>query len=180
MERKITSRIMQKINGGIMKIVLGTIVGLFLIYPSQIKAAVYGEFGTAIAHQIKTIETGAKNIEFGWTDSIYWGRYQVGLGGWEDKSGVPGVEGSLYGQLSFGLEPDLEGAYINYHIGPSFISQTDSMLGSRWQIFQEIGFGVKDYRDIRIGIVIKHWSNGAWWGNGVNSGRNFLNLRVQF
>lgn len=143
-------------------------------------ADIYGEFGTSIAHQTKSVETGAKNIEFGFANGIHWGRFQIGVGGWEDHSAFPGVKGSVYSQTSFGLEPDLGKLYINYHIGPSLISTPDTMLGSRWQIFQELGAGLKDYRNIRIGIVVKHWSNGAWWGNGINKGRNFVNLRIQF
>jgi len=144
-------------------------------------ADVYVEFGTAIAHaNDRHIETGSKNIEFGYTNPLHWGRFQAGLGGWEDRSGWPGAEGSIYGQTSFGIEPDLGEWYVNYHIGPSYISTPDTMLGSRWQIFQELGLGVVDWHGRRIGIVIKHWSNGAWWGRRINKGRNFLNLRVQF
>ena len=153
-------------------------VALFVLGAAAARADVYGEFGIGISHPARAVESGAKNVELGYTNGIHWGRFQAGLGGWVDKSGHPGARNSAYTQFSMGLEPDLGKWFVNYFFGPSYVLRTDALLGSHWQFFQEVGIGVKDYRGIRLGIVAKHLSNA-----GIirpNKGRNFINLRVQF
>jgi hypothetical protein len=138
----------------------------------------YYEFGAGIANQTQQSYSDVKLGEIG---RVHEGKTFVlhyALGGWEDSSGWPGAKSAGYITTMLGWEPKFSDKfYINYSIGPMFLYPTDSVEGGSFQVAQELGFGVKDYRNVRLGFAIRHFSDGD--AVEPNYGRNFFVIRVQ-
>ncbi len=129
---------------------------------------------------IKFIETGVSG-EYGRM------AYTLGLGGWSDSSGYkvkaenwtsPEVSNSAFVEMLMGVEPYADRFYMTYKAGPAIITNTDCLLGSNIQVAHEFGLGMKDLRGVKVGLVLKHFSNA-----GIvkpNVGRDFIGLRVEF
>lgn len=147
---------------------------------SAINAAYYGEFGVAAAHKSQELSQ-VKFVEFGvqkpLTKSF---DTRLGIGGWSDKTSYPNVRNSIYGTYQFMLQtkPVQGGMYAHYAVGPSVISHPDSLLGSHLQVCHTVGFGIADVREVRIGLVYKHFSNAGL--KRPNSGRDLVGIEVQF
>jgi len=104
--------------------------------------------------------------------------YILEAGGWKDPGHFPGAKPALYTSAAIGLDLRLHEKYASYFIGPSILSDHDTILGSNYQVFHKFSFGVRDERDRRIGFFIKHWSNAGL--TKINYGRNFAGLEVAF
>ncbi len=157
---------------------------LLLLLSGFANADIYAQWGVASQHP-----AGAKNLsDIKFIESGAFGKlggkaaYSLGLGGWTDKSnyvhGDIKARNALYALAMIGVEPQSEHMYMSYKIGPAVISRTDALLGSNIQIAQEIGIGMKDDSGVRVGIVVKHFSNAGL--TDINEGRNFLGIQVGF
>lgn len=148
---------------------------------TYIHSEVYTEFGISVEHPSKSDRTDSKNIEFGYTDSIKRFEYRMGVGGWTDETRYRDlVLGSLYVQTSIGIEIQPHGVpiIVSYFVGPAYIARTDVILGSNLQIYQSIGVFLDGRDNKRIGVAVKHFSNGGL--KRPNTGRNFVVLQIQF
>lgn len=140
----------------------------------------YGEFGGCLAHAAGSKLGDAKYVEFGYGEQLNTFDWQIGVGGWADNTAKPtwDVNNAVYTQAQLGLETRREGLYVSYFLGPAYISKTDALLGSNFQISHTLGIGIVDSRGVHIGLVVKHMSNA-----GVvrpNWGRQWAGVRVQF
>ncbi len=171
-----------------------------------ISAPVFGntfaQWGVEPEHPSGKSLDAVKFVEFGKSGEEGKLAYTVGVGGWIDNTGYTGSAGvsaptvktdhfqmkggelqekarsSAFVEALFGVEPKSDHFYMSYKLGPAFITNTDALLGSNVQCGHEFGFGMRDVRDVRVGIVIKHFSNA-----GIvrpNLGRNFLGMRLEF
>lgn len=85
---------------------------------------------------------------------------------------------SPFVEMLFGVEPKSKHLYMSYKLGPAIIMYPDALLGSHIQISHELGVGMRDDRDVRVGIVLKHFSNAGLVKPNV--GRDFVLLRIEF
>ncbi len=154
------------------------VLGFIYLLVGRSDAAVYGEWGITHADKNAKCDSDVKFVEFGHTRSYHTFEFTQGVGGWADATHAPGTRGSLYVHTSLGLEPHLNGFYLNYQLGPAYITSPDSNLASNFQVHHELGFGLHDVRGVRIGVVLKHFSNGGMVL--PNKGRNFVGLRAGF
>lgn len=140
----------------------------------------YGEIGIALAHPYTYNWDKVRIIEFGYMADLN-KTFQVrgNIGGWSDRSEYRRlVHDAVYQSLQLGLETKVVGTYLEYYIGPAIISNRDTMLGSYFQITQELGIGKRDARGVKIGIAWKHFSNAGM--SKINKGRNFIVLKAEF
>lgn len=139
----------------------------------------YGEFGIAVVHPYTYNWDKIKTVEFGLVgDGPGDFTIRTNIGGWSDRCEYRRlVHDSLYQSLQIGVETKTVGTYAEYYIGPALISNRDSLLGSHFQIAQEIGIGRRDERGVKIGLAIKHFSNAGL--SKINLGRNFLVIKVE-
>lgn len=140
---------------------------------------VYAEFGTGVMNSSQTEYSQVKYGELGlrkrFNDTF---EYDSGVGLWSDASRYPGAKSSLYLVARLGIEPHLRNLVVGYYLGPAFVTTPDTVLASNLQVSQELIVGVRDARNVRIYISVKHFSNA-----GIlqpNKGRNFVGLGVQF
>lgn len=103
---------------------------------------------------------------------------QVGMGHTLDDTDFNNSRGFSYAEILYGLEVKRDGHYVEYLVGPAFISKTDKRLGSHFQFSHELGIGLKDVRGVRIGVVIGHFSNAGI--KKPNFGLNTVGLKVGF
>lgn len=155
------------------------ILGL-IVFVSHCEGAYYGEWGVGYDHPTHASVTDhVKFVELGKEGDLGpVGSYQLGLGAWTDATHYKGANNSSYASAMFGIEPSSDNFYMHFRIGPAVISSPDTLLGSYFQVGQEIGFGFKDKSNRRIGLVFKHFSNGGL--SKVNEGRNLIGLKVGF
>lgn len=139
----------------------------------------YGEFGIAILHPYTWNYDKIKTVEFGLVGDLPHNfTVRTNIGGWADRSEYRSkVHDSLYQSLQIGAETKTVGDYVEYYIGPALISNRDNLLGSHFQIAQEIGWGKRDSRGVKIGVAVKHFSNAGL--SKHNLGRNFLVIKVE-
>lgn len=157
------------------------VIGL-LLDPRFTFANVYAQWGVAIDHPAGQTYSAVKYAELGMNKTINKFNYVVGIGGWTDITGYQykgrTARNSSYILTMMGVEPSTNYMYINYRIGPALISTKDALLGSHFQIAQQLSIGMKDLRNVRIGLVLKHFSNAGM--TEINTGRNFIGLEVGF
>lgn len=158
-----------------------TILAISLIYGTS-HGATYAEWGIASTHPGTKDPSQVKWAEFGEAGESGKLAYSVGGGGWIDKTTYvaygKAAQSAFYGNALFGVMPKAEHFYMSYKLGPAYVSRTDALLGSNLQIAHEFGIGFKDDRNVRIGFVVKHMSNG-----GIvkpNQGRDFAGVRIEF
>jgi Lipid A 3-O-deacylase (PagL) len=151
------------------------------------KIRVFGQWGVSPGHPSTKGPSSCKWAEIGLTGAIGKFVYTHGIGGWDDRSGYSDrkvnqspqyVKSSLFVESLLGVEPHTDHYYISYKLGPSYIAHSDILLGSNLQVGHELGLGVKDVRGVRIGIVIKHFSNAGL--KVPNTGRDFAGIRIEF
>jgi hypothetical protein len=139
---------------------------------------IYYEFGPGIANQT---QQSYSDVKLGEVGRVHEGKtfvWHYCLGGWEDSSGWPGAKSAGYVAGMIGWEPQVSKTmYLNYSIGPMFLYPTDSVEAGSFQVAQELGFGLKDYRNVRLGFALRHFSDGD--AVEPNYGRNFFVIRVQ-
>lgn len=162
---------------------------LILAYPAHADyMSKFIQWGIASEHPGTSNLSSVKFLETGVAGEAGRMAYTVGVGGWADSSGYKvdnttvwqanEVSNSAFVELLMGVMPRCEHGYITYKAGPAIITHTDVLLGSNIQIAHELGIGIRDSRDVRIGLVLKHFSNA-----GIvkpNQGRDFIGLRVEF
>lgn len=110
------------------------------------------------------------------TDTTF--EYFGEVGGWKDPGKYEGAKPALFVTGGATLNLNLTEHYIGYSLGPAFISRSDSLLGSNWQIYHKLSFGYR-VGNKRIGLFMKHFSNAGVIG-GRNVGRNFGGLEIGF
>jgi hypothetical protein len=161
-----------------MKTLLLFITFLFLTFPAN--ATIYLNWGAAFGYPGPSVSfSDVQNYAIGTQQKLDKRfDYIVEGGYWKDGSKYPGAQPSLYFATGIGLDLKLHERYVSYFIGPSYISQTDSLLGSNFEVFHKFSFGVRDYRNERIGFFIKHLSDGGL--TAINQGRNFFGLEASF
>jgi hypothetical protein len=159
---------------------LSRLSGWFLValLPSVSTAYTYGQFGVAVDHPANKSYSAVKYVEFGHRDEYKRCAYKLGVGGWADttkykKKDSKGIvwtaDNSLYFHALVGVEPRSEHFYMGYRVGPAIITNPDALLGSWWQVSQELSFGMRDEREVRVGMAIKHFSNAGL--TEINMGR---------
>lgn len=102
--------------------------------------------------------------------------YRLEAGGWVDNVRNGRKSGGYAGAL-LGLEPQTNNFYANAFWGVIGITHPDKMLSTHYQFMQDLGFGLQDYRNVRVGINYKHISNA-----GIklpNRGRDFIYVHIQ-
>jgi pectin methylesterase-like acyl-CoA thioesterase len=77
-----------------------------------------------------------------------------------------------------GIDLKLKEKYVSYFIGPAILTETDTILGSNFQVFHKLSIGYRDDQDKRIGLFIKHFSDAGI--SNANYGRNFVGLEISF
>ena len=173
-----------------------------LLIPSIGQARIFAQWGVASSHPGTTKYSDVKFVEFGKSGSEGKLAYTCGIGGWHDGSGYVGGSGitikdvntghvhskggelqekardSFFVETLLGVEPISDHFYISYKLGPAIISHTDALLGSNLQIGHELSFGMRDNKEVRVGIVLKHFSNAGLLK--PNLGRDFIGLRMEW
>lgn len=100
---------------------------------------------------------------------------QFEIGGW--ASGESGERNSLYGSYQTGVKT--KGTfYAQVFSGVALITAPDCRLSSVLQFKHDVGIGIKDERNVGIGLDYSHISNA-----GItlpNLGRDMLQVRVEF
>jgi hypothetical protein len=141
---------------------------------------VYGQWGVSVGHPESTSDPAqVKTIEFGYQQSYEKIDTRVSLGGWTDKTNYQGAKNSLYVQYLVGVETRrTEGIFVAYFIGPAYISNPDSLLGTHLQFSQQLHFGIRDKRRVGISVFAGHFSNAGI--SRVNKGRNFVGIGAHF
>lgn len=150
------------------------------------QANIFAQWGIANEPRGTNNKTAVKFVEFGRSGEYGKLAYTVGGGGWIDNTGYTYKSGdwtykassSYFVESLFGVEPKSEHFYLNYKLGPTIISNTDAYLGSNLQCGHELGFGMRDIRDVRVGFVIKHMSNAGLVK--PNLGRDWLGVRMEW
>lgn len=160
------------------------------------------QWGVSLAHPGVEKPDEVKWGEMGMAGEYKRMAYTIGLGYWNDhtkydpndkkthKSKFPlagygeldGVSrqarSSPYVEALFGVEPRTEHLYVSYKLGPAFVLLPDVLLGGYLQLGQEVGIGIYDGRNVRVGIVYKHYSDAGF--TKFNHGRDLLGLRIEF
>lgn len=151
-----------------------------------VEANVFAQWGVSAQHPGTQDMSAVKFVEFGRSGDYGRMAYTLGTGGWIDNTGYTAKSGdttytahsSYFVETLFGVEPKSDHFYLNYKLGPVIISDTDALLGSNVQCGHELGFGMLDARGVRVGIIIKHFSNAGLVR--PNIGRNFIGMRMEF
>ena len=148
----------------------------------------FAQWGVASAHPGTKHFSDVKWAEFGSSGEKGRLAYTVGVGGWKDgtnyvgSSNIGGLQekarDSFFFEALLGVEPKAEHFYLTYKLGPSIITHTDALLGSNVQMAHELGFGMYDKRNVRVGLVLKHFSNAGLVR--PNLGRDFVGLRIEW
>lgn len=176
-----------------------------LLFSASIAHAnIFAQWGITSSTRETPDRSEVKFVEFGKAGEEGKLAYTLGVGGWSDNThygkqalktkapndGVVHVDlpdnpfasqeaqSSAFVEALFGVEPKSDHFYMSYKLGPALITNPDAMLGSNIQCGHEFGLGMRDARDVRIGLVIKHFSNA-----GIvrpNLGRDFVGLRIEF
>ena len=158
---------------------IGTLASCF--YATEAQAIqTYTSWGIAVAHPDKDASADKnKYVEFGIQKAFKVFDTRWGIGGWTDKTKYPGASHSVYTHYQLGLETrNREGFYTGFFIGPSYISNPDTLLSSHLQFSQSVEVGWGDTRGVRIALIVKHLSNAGL--KTPNKGRNFVGLQVRF
>ena len=82
----------------------------------------------------------------------------------------------LYWSLEVGPTLDFGAFYTKFLTGPAMISYTNQYLNTAVQISSDLEMGLKDRRDITMGLGYKHFSNAGI--TSPNLGRDFLYLKL--
>lgn len=175
---------------------------LLLMLSSSTYGAAFAQWGVASTHPGTSNVSSVKFVEFGKSGEEGKLAYMLGVGGWHDGSGYVGGTGfttktidtpnfkmkggewqakasdSLFVEALFGVEPKSDHFYMSYKLGPAIITNTDALLGSNAQLSHEFGFGMRDLRDVRVGLVLKHYSNAGLVK--PNKGRDFIGARIEW
>lgn len=163
---------------------------LFLIFAlaSTSNASMFAQWGLASDHPTENSKSLVKFAEAGLTGEKGKLAYTIGAGGWVDKSKfrtidytgreTSHVKDSGFMEALVGVDPQCGPVYLTYKLGPSYVAHNDSLLGSNFQVAHEFGIGLRDKRGVRVGIVLKHFSNAGL--HLPNQGRDFIGLRIEF
>lgn len=102
---------------------------------------------------------------------------QYEVGGWVDNTGKPGQKSALMVSPSAGVNVNAGVVYAQALVGPSLISNTDTVLGGHFQFNNDFAFGLRDPdTKATIGFNYKHLSSAGL--ELPNRGRDFLMFRV--
>ena len=166
-----------------------TLVLALLSYPppTMAEGLTYGQFGIGFDHPGMKKYSDVKYVEFGHMNSRGKCAYKIGGGAWIDNTGyakkddlfISAARESFYVNVLFGVEPKTDHFYLSYKVGPAVITHPDVLLGSMVQVSHELSFGMRDMQEVRMGMVIKHFSNGGVLSK-YNEGRNFVGLEMAF
>lgn len=159
---------------------------LLITLTAPVRANIFASWGVEFDHPGTEDKGAVKFVEFGRSGEQGRLAYTVGVGGWIDHTGYKTKAGGLtytahssgFAEALFGVEPKSDHFYITYKLGPAIITDSDALLGSNIQCGHEVGIGMRDVRDVRVGLVLKHFSNAGIVG--PNIGRNFLGFRIEF
>lgn len=165
---------------------------LFLIFVviiglnADAAANMFASWGVEFDHPGTEDKGAVKFVEFGRSGEYGKLAYTLGVGGWIDHTGYKNkvkdvtytAHSSEFVEALFGVEPKSDHFYVSYKFGTAFITDSDALLGSNIQCGHEVGLGMRDLRDIRVGLILKHFSNA-----GIvrpNVGRDFLGFRIEW
>lgn len=99
------------------------------------------------------------------------------LGGWMDRSGVPGRQSSLLGGASIGFHINSEYLFAQTFVGPALISNPDSNLGGYLQINNDISAGIRD-PDIGCAIGVAYKRVSSLGMSSPNIGRDMIMVQL--
>lgn len=100
----------------------------------------------------------------------------VECGGWLDQN--KGHNPSVTCAAQLGLRVILTSFYAESLHGVGFINHPDGLLGSKFEFFHDVGFGIRDSANNSLGLDFKHTSNAGL--SKPNIGRNFIAVKVGF
>lgn len=101
--------------------------------------------------------------------------YQYEGGFFIDNQGE-GRKSAAFANAALGLSIIKETLYTRFFFGPALISDTDTRLSTHYQFNTDAEIGIRDERDVAMGIGYKHMSNA-----GIklpNAGRDFIFIKL--
>lgn len=157
-------------------LVLAVCLGLFLTQSAHADNTYY-QFGAGVENNTQQSNSDMKFGEIGRAHEGKTFIFHYALGGWTDASHYPGAKDGYFATAMIGWEPKTENVYLHYLIGPAILYPTDTVLAGNFEFAQELGFGLRDVRNVRVGLAVRHFSNAGLVA--PNLGRNFLVISVQ-
>jgi hypothetical protein len=145
-------------------------IGLMVLL-AQLSGNLYAEFGPDINSNTYLPQYFTVGYTDKLTDIL---DYQMEVGGW--RTDIQSEQSSFYSSYQVGFVAG-RSVYARAFTGVAAITQTDSRLSSPFQFKHDVGVGVKNKRNVGIGINYSHVSNAGF--KMPNLGRDFIQLRVE-
>lgn len=119
-----------------------------------------------------------KGLSLGKQDEYYFIDTKLEAGYIFDNHRQPsGTKDTAFGSASVGLEPMAGPIYLHFFQGVGLISTPDSLLGGRFQFFEDVGIGFRDQeKDIAVGFHYKHISSAGIYK--PNKGRDMFGFQL--
>ena len=156
---------------------------LFLLLPTlsladdERRDYVYFKFAPGIFNSARLQPFQTKNFTLG---------YQLPLGSlfvWQNEMGVMldngtslGGKNSMFLKSRVGVDIQVGWFYSQALFGGALISAPDAYLGSIPNFNESLGFGIRDFKGLSIGLEYEHISNGGL--AFPNIGRDSLGLKI--
>lgn len=136
------------------------------------------DFGLGVSNSGKTSPAETRFLAIGVQEDM-WGcvKSRYTLGGWLDSAGN-GRRSSSFMAAQLGVEIRNGMVSSSLFSGPSLISNPDSYLGSTFEFYNSLNFGMYDKSDNYIGLMYRHISNAGL--SSINIGRDVLGLELKF
>lgn len=142
-----------------------------MVLLAQLSGNLYAEFGPDINSNVYL----PKYFTVGYTDNLTdILNYQLEVGGW--RTNIQSEQSSFYSSYQVGFVAGSP-LYARGFTGIAAITQTDSRLSSPFQFKHDVGVGIKNKRNVGIGVNYSHVSNAGL--KLPNLGRDFIQLRVE-
>jgi hypothetical protein len=142
-------------------------------------ADTYFKIGLGTGNSGKDIITETKMASIGTQMRLFMEPFvqQLEAGIWIDSRRDLGRESSGFAGYSVGMHVlSKSGIFMEYLLGPSVITHTDSNLGGNFQFNHDIGVGVKNAKGYSLAFGYKHLSSAGIYM--PNNGRDFATFRI--
>lgn len=101
----------------------------------------------------------------------------IEVGSWFDTRRDLGRKSSGYVGVSYGLNIENQGSFVECLWGVAAVTNRDSMLGGNLQFMNDLGIGIKDSTfGTSIGLYYKHISSAGIFQ--PNEGRDLISIRL--
>jgi hypothetical protein len=149
-----------------------------LLFSLPAKTDTIFRYGLGIAGSAQDSSTETKFASLSYQDE-WFARflvYQYEGGFWTDTRQDLGRNGSWFGSAQGGIKVSPGSFQVSWLVGPTLITNTDSMLGGAFQFNNELNLALQDGTGASIGLSLKNFSSAGIYK--VNQGRDFLLLRM--